>query len=784
MVSPVDVIDVHPDRIRRPIDLLRTVGLLIALGILVGLGIIARDSNRGVDEDTARLLAEVPPVLIRLFSVVGAAGILITLIVFIGRELIRARPRRLIEAIVTGLLAAVTIEGLNRLVGLDRTSALHDSLIRASASGSSAPLDTYLAALFAFAALVGVAGDPRWRALLLSVTALYVVSAFTATQATLLSLLLSPSIGATIGVGIRWAVGAVNDTPDAYAIAAELARRDVVLTRMERVPSPAADHRTYRCLSAGGRSVLVQAYDRDLIVTGVFYRMYRLLRLRTEIAARPSLTLDRITQHRSLLALAGARAGAPLPELLVGLPCGADTIVLAYDQPASTAVNAITESQLDELWAGVERLHTHRITHHGLIADQIRIDANGRVLLPILSEGSVFATDLRISVDRVQLLVTTAAVVGADRAVRAARSALSDDELGATLPVLQPIALARDARAIAAHHQGLLDALRTEILSPVAQPPVELANLERVRPRTVIGIIAVLVAGYLLVAQFGSIDLRTVFAHVRWSWLPLVGVASAATYLAAAVSLTGYVKETLNFGHTVLAQIAASFVGFVTPPAVGGLALNVRYLRRSGVSTTDAATSVGVSQVMNAVLHVVLLVICAAATGASARHSLPIPGWAFAAIGILGAITLVLLAVPRTRHWLSERVLPPVRQTVPRILTLATDPRKLLASVGGALALNAFYILTLWACAHAFAGHVGLAQVAVVYLAGAAIGSAAPTPGGLGAVEISMSTGLTALGTSGATAISAVLLFRLATFILPVPVGWAAMRWLQHHRAL
>jgi uncharacterized membrane protein YbhN (UPF0104 family) len=37
---------------------------------------------------------------------------------------------------------------------------------------------------------------------------------------------------------------------------------------------------------------------------------------------------------------------------------------------------------------------------------------------------------------------------------------------------------------------------------------------------------------------------------------------------------------------------------------------------------------------------------------------------------------------------------------------------------------------------------------------------------------------------ASAAAISAVLLFRLATFWLPVPAGWGAMQVLQSHDAL
>jgi uncharacterized membrane protein YbhN (UPF0104 family) len=36
----------------------------------------------------------------------------------------------------------------------------------------------------------------------------------------------------------------------------------------------------------------------------------------------------------------------------------------------------------------------------------------------------------------------------------------------------------------------------------------------------------------------------------------------------------------------------------------------------------------------------------------------------------------------------------------------------------------------------------------------------------------------------GAVAVSAVLLFRLLTFWLPVPIGWAALNFLEHHQDL
>jgi uncharacterized protein (TIRG00374 family) len=79
---------------------------------------------------------------------------------------------------------------------------------------------------------------------------------------------------------------------------------------------------------------------------------------------------------------------------------------------------------------------------------------------------------------------------------------------------------------------------------------------------------------------------------------------------------------------------------------------------------------------------------------------------------------------------------------------------------------------------------VPIASIAVVYLTGSALGSILPTPGGLGGVEAALTAGLTAAGLPGAVAVSAVLLFRLLTFWLPVPIGWAALSYLERQQVL
>jgi uncharacterized membrane protein YbhN (UPF0104 family) len=778
------IIDSNRGRVRRPVDLVRLVGLALLGLLLCGIAIVAHDTTRGANSDLARLLGEVPHVFIRTFSWLTSFGALALPIAFMVRELVRAQTRRLIEALLTGVVAIGVIELADRIVGRYPDSQLYESLTRVGAHGSVRPFDTYLAALLAFVAVAGVASEPLWSGLLVGVTALYVLSVFTATQASILSLALSLVIGGFVGIAIRYAAGRVSNRPSAQQVVTALGGRGIGIVRFERVPTRHDARRDYLATTDSGRRLEVQVLDRESIASGAIYNVYRLIRIRKEIAPAPALSLERVAEHRTLLAMAVARVEVPIPALLAAVRCGPDAIVLVYEHRIGRPLAAPTGQQLDALWKLTNRLHRNGITHRGLSAAQVCVDPDGRLVLPIPEDGTVFATELRMALDRVQLLITTAQLAGVEEAVASARRMLSEEELAGTVPLLQPIALSREARAALRDDQLLIESVRDAVQARSTSAPPDPIRVERVRPRTIVSIAAVLVAGYLIVGQLSSVPVGTVLSSARLRWLPLVIAASVASYPAAALSLTGYVRERLSFPRTTLVQLAAAFAGFVTPPAVGGLAVNIRYLRKSRVSITGAATSVGMSQVVNGASHVLLLIAFAAATGASARHSLPIPGWAFSAIGALVATAALVMALPAPRRWVLQRMLPPLREATPRLLNLLSSPVKLAEGVGGSLLLNGCYIAALWFSVHAFAGDVRLTQVAVVYLAGAAIGAAVPTPGGLGAVEIALSTGLAAAGMASAAAVSAVLLFRLATFWLPVPFGWLAFQWLQRRDAI
>ncbi|MBX6766854.1 MAG: flippase-like domain-containing protein, partial [Actinomadura rubrobrunea] len=211
-----------------------------------------------------------------------------------------------------------------------------------------------------------------------------------------------------------------------------------------------------------------------------------------------------------------------------------------------------------------------------------------------------------------------------------------------------------------------------------------------------------------------------------------------------------------------------------------------RYLQRSGVRPGPAVASVGASQLMGMVAHIVLLIVFGFLTGSTRNATKDLAPSRTVVIVLLGLAVLagIALTIPKVRRFVAARLRGMFSGVVPRLVDVLQSPRKIVTGAGGTLLLTAGFVVCLDACIRAFGGSLPWTAVAVVFLTGNALGSAAPTPGGLGAVEGALTLALTISGLTADTATSAVLLFRLLTFWLPVLPGWAAFAYLQRKEAI
>ncbi|WP_333775918.1 lysylphosphatidylglycerol synthase domain-containing protein [Streptomyces sp. IBSBF 3136] len=515
----------------------------------------------------------------------------------------------------------------------------------------------------------------------------------------------------------------------------------------------------------------------------------------------------------------------------------------------SLADEEITDELLRNTWHQARALQSRRIAHRRLAGDAILVDRSGRVILTELRGGEIAAGDLLLRMDVAQLVTTLGLRVGAERAVASAVGVLGPDVVADCLPMLQPIALTRSTRGTLrrlgreraqrereavleasrqakqarldeasetgpvlekpdkktvraeqraekraldealdeAREEDLLTQIRHQVLRIRPQAPVEPARLERVRPRTLISFIAGAIGAYYLLTQLTHIQFGTLFSQAQWGWVAAAVLFSALSYVAAAMALLGFVPERVPFPRTVGAQVAGSFVKIVAPAAVGGVALNTRFLQRQGVRPGLAVASVGASQLFGLGCHILMLLSFGYLTGTEKTPSLSPSRTVIAGLLTVAVLVLVVTSVPFLRKFVVTRVRSLFAGVVPRMLDVLQRPQKLVTGIGGMLLLTACFVMCLDASIRAFGDgstSLSIASVAVVFLAGNALGSAAPTPGGVGAVEASLTLGLIAVGLPKEVAAPAVLLFRLLTLWLPVLPGWLAFNQLTRRGAL
>lgn len=197
-----------------------------------------------------------------------------------------------------------------------------------------------------------------------------------------------------------------------------------------------------------------------------------------------------------------------------------------------------------------------------------------------------------------------------------------------------------------------------------------------------------------------------------------------------------------------------------------------------------AATAVATTRVAGVISVVLLLPILLSFARGPTQNLLAAVKSLTVLLAVLGALLLVavVLAVPKLRAR-SRTVLRQVYASLRALLTGRRRLRLLSASLGLTLSYGACLYLALLA--------VGLPldpklfpSVVLVSILGEGLSSAVPTPGGLGATEAALVSGLVIYGISLETAIAGVLIYRLASFWLTIPPGFVALRVLTRHQQL
>lgn len=281
-------------------------------------------------------------------------------------------------------------------------------------------------------------------------------------------------------------------------------------------------------------------------------------------------------------------------------------------------------------------------------------------------------------------------------------------------------------------------------------------------------------------------------------WVALAVGAEACSLTAFALGTRAMLPSKVRPSVWRVFRIDMTTIGLshvVPAGGVAGTGLGLRLLKQAGVPVADAAFG-KIAQGVGSVLVLLVLLWTGIAVAIPLHGSNPLYLTATAAgliVVVVATLLVLLLGRGRARlaRWLDRltTALPRVDDDAgSRIVAkvgsqfdvVVADPHRLWAAIGFA-ALNWICDATaLWASVRVFGHSLGYVGLMVPYCLGQAAGWIPITPGGLGLVEGILVPTIVGFSTPRSVAILGVILWRLLSFWLPIPLGALAYGSLLH----
>jgi len=295
-----------------------------------------------------------------------------------------------------------------------------------------------------------------------------------------------------------------------------------------------------------------------------------------------------------------------------------------------------------------------------------------------------------------------------------------------------------------------------------------------------------------LLSVFGS---WRSLSHLEWYFAVPVFASEGASYVCL-WQLDRIALGTRGWFAVACAQLAGNAVGRFVPGAP--TPFTVEMLRRAGVDTGEAAAAFTASTSLQLATTAALplLALPAIVGGTPVSHSL-------VAAAYLGVGVLLVLVAAGTAAFASDRPLELAGRGVQWLLNTTVRrrhhvvglPRELLADrdfirttlggrwkagVAAAAANTGFDYLALLFALRAVGADPRPSLAVFAYTAAELLALLPFTPGGLGFVEAGLVGTLTLAGVPGSDALAATLLYRLASYWLPIPAGGVAYLLFRH----
>lgn len=307
-------------------------------------------------------------------------------------------------------------------------------------------------------------------------------------------------------------------------------------------------------------------------------------------------------------------------------------------------------------------------------------------------------------------------------------------------------------------------------------------------------VIAIAVFAFALPRIANYSDVRSVIAGFDTRWLVPLVVVSALNLLAPAASQIAALPG-LTVKQAAVSDWATSALTNVVPGGSAmAIGLTTAMYRSWGHTTESVARSIIITGIWDLIVKLGMPAVALAWLAASEPVTGGLVQATIVSLVLLVAAVLVLLVVAGSAT-MADRLTRPLRQFV-KSGQVEQWRRATLE-----LLHERWRPLTFWT----LAGHLNLAVLLGICIRGAGVDraglsaagilaafafgrlvTAIPiTPGGVGIMELGLTAALVASGQDGieTRVVAAVLLFRFASFVLPIPIGIVSWLWWNNRSA-
>lgn len=262
--------------------------------------------------------------------------------------------------------------------------------------------------------------------------------------------------------------------------------------------------------------------------------------------------------------------------------------------------------------------------------------------------------------------------------------------------------------------------------------------------------------------------------------LALVALAAGTALLAVGCSAFIYrtlAVHSIRYSQTLAVQLSGLLVNRILPAGIGGLGLNYLFLRAHRHTVAEATTVVTLNNFIGLSGHIALalgLFLIAPATFSGSSLSLT-----WVAITIAVVLALVLAGVMIWRQPSGR-----LRAWKRALRFYAAKPQRLVKALSISLALTLCNVACLWLCSQALDMDLHFLSIFVAFTFGIMVGTATPTPGGLGGTEAALVGAFIAQGVPANLALAVALLFRLVSYWFGLLVGATAVLYMYRNNLL